>query len=78
MKQLKIKYFGLLTEVTKCEEETIDFSGTLVSELLEILYTKYSALKNINFQVAQNRELVSSEASVIKNEIVLLPPFAGG
>ena len=59
-----IKYFGMLAEVTKCEEETIDFSGTYISELLEALYAKYSNLKDKDFQVAQNKELVSFEDKI--------------
>ena len=75
---LRIKYFGLLAEVTKCEEEVIDFSGNFISELLGNLYTRYSGLKDKDFQVAQNMELVSAEDELTSNEIVLLPPFAGG
>ena len=75
---LTIKYFGLLTEVTNCEEETIDFCGSSIQGLLEELYSKYSQLKGKNFQVAQNQELVSFEDQLTGNEIVLLPPFAGG
>lgn len=73
-----IKYFGMLAEVTKCEEETIDFSGIYISELLETLHAKYSNLKEKSFQVAQDQELVSFEDKLTSNEIVLLPPFAGG
>lgn len=76
--ELKIKYFGLLAEVTNCEEENIFFSGNSISELLENLYTKYSGLKGKDFQVAQNMELVSPEDQVTSKNIMLLPPFAGG
>ena len=34
---INIKYFGLIAEVTKCEEETLSFSGNLISELLNDL-----------------------------------------
>ncbi len=76
--QIKIKYFGMLTEVTNCQEEIIDFSGIYISELLETLYVKYPSLKNKEFQVAQNQELVPDETKLNSNEIVLLPPFSGG
>jgi molybdopterin synthase sulfur carrier subunit len=75
---ITIKYFGLLAEVTNCEEEIIDFSGSRISELLEELYTKYSSLKNKDFQVAQNQELAPFETAILSKEIVLLPPFSGG
>ena len=75
---IHIKYFGLIAEVTHCEEEIISFLGSTISELLDVLHSKYSALKNKNFQVAQNQELVSLETKVSGSEIALLPPFAGG
>lgn len=75
---ITIKYFGQIAEVTKLEEEVIEFSGSLISELLDALYSKYPALKNKDFQVAQNQELVSFETKITGNEIALLPPFAGG
>ncbi len=75
---IKVKYFGQIVEVTKLEEETIEFSGGLISELLDELYSKYPVLKNKDFQVAQNQELVTLETEISGNEIALLPPFAGG
>jgi len=75
---LKIKYFGLLAEITKCNEETLEFSKTSVSDLLEMLIEKYPSLKEKDFQVAQNLEIVSKETILSKSEIALLPPFSGG
>lgn len=75
---INIKYFGQLVEITQIDEESLEFSGSLVSELLETLNTKYSELKNKDFQVAQNQELVSMETELTGAEIALLPPFAGG
>lgn len=75
---IKIKYFGQIAEVTQLEEEFLEFSGTIISELLESLYSKYAVLKNKDFQVAQNQELVSLETKINGSDIALLPPFAGG
>ncbi|WP_067150740.1 MoaD/ThiS family protein [Pseudotamlana agarivorans] len=75
---LTIKYFGLIAEVTQISEETLEFSGKQISELLTLLYAKYEALKTKDFQVAQNQELVATDALVNGQEIALLPPFAGG
>ncbi|QQY81004.1 MoaD/ThiS family protein [Tamlana sp. s12] len=75
---LTIKYFGLIAEVTQISEETLEFSGKQISELLTLLYAKYEALKTKDFQVAQNQELVATDAIVSGQEIALLPPFAGG
>ncbi|GAA3556155.1 MoaD/ThiS family protein [Snuella lapsa] len=75
---ITIKYFGLLTETTQCHEESINFSGDLVSELLETLFSRYPDLRLKNFQVAQNQALVSLNTKLSGNEIALLPPYAGG
>ncbi|MBU3821652.1 MoaD/ThiS family protein [Flavobacteriaceae bacterium XHP0103] len=75
---INIKYFGLLAEVTQQEAETINFEGKLVSELLDVLQSKYPALKNKDFKVAQNQELVSINTEITGQEIAILPPFSGG
>jgi molybdopterin synthase sulfur carrier subunit len=75
---LTIKYFGLLAEITECSEETLEFSKTSVSDLLEVLFEKYPDLKEKDFQVAQNLEIVSKVAILSNTEIALLPPFSGG
>ena len=76
--KITIKYFGWIAEVTQCEEEIIDFSKNLISEVIEFLNSKYPELKTKNFRVAQNQELVSFETKITGSEIALLPPFAGG
>lgn len=75
---LNIKYFGMLAEVTKCQEERVSFSDGTVSELLNTLFNKYPGLKATDFQVAQNQEIISKNSMVSDVEIALLPPFAGG
>lgn len=75
---ITIKYFGQIAEVTQKKEESLEFSGQQISELLNMLYSKYKPLKNKDFQVAQNQELVSVETKITGTEIALLPPFAGG
>lgn len=76
--KLNIKYFGLLAEITQCDEETITFSKASVSELLHMLFEKYPELKDKDFQVAQNNKIVSKTSSINQYEIALLPPFSGG
>ena len=76
--QLNIKYFGLIAELTQCNEETLEFSNTSISELLETLYNKYPELKIKDFQVAQNQEIVSNDTIISGEELALLPPFSGG
>lgn len=75
---LDIKYFGIISEVTGLSDEPMEFNGSTISELLELLYKKYPNLKNKDFQVAQNREITSFETKISGEEIALLPPFSGG
>jgi len=75
---LNIKYFGMLTEVTQCQEETFEFTQKTVSDLLNDLFNKYPLLEEKSFQVAQNQTLVSKDTIISNAEIALLPPFAGG
>jgi len=76
--KLNIKYFGLLAEVTQCNEEEFEFSGSNVSELKVALFQKYNTLKSKDFQIAQKQVLVTNETEITETEIALLPPFAGG
>ncbi|GAA4270107.1 MoaD/ThiS family protein [Hyunsoonleella aestuarii] len=75
---ITIKYFGQIAEVTQKEEEQLEVSKGSVSGLLNTLNTKYSDLKNKDFQIAQNQELVDLDTELTGAEIALLPPFAGG
>lgn len=75
---LKIKYFGLLAEITDRNEETIVFSGSSIADLLDTLIAKYPELKEKDFQVAQDHEIVSKDSMISAQNIALLPPFSGG
>ena len=76
--KLTVKYFGLLAEITQCNEEEIEFSGVMVSDLRKTLYHRYSNLIQKDFQIAQNQVLVTNDTEITATEIALLPPFAGG
>lgn len=75
---ITVKYFGQIAEVTAIEEENIEIEVSSISELLEVLYSKYEGLKSKEFQVAQNQELVTLETKITGEDIALLPPFSGG
>ena len=76
--QLNIKYFGLIAEITKCNEEVLEFSNATISDLKDVLIGKYPELKTKDFQIAQNKEIVSNNTIVSGEEIAILPPFSGG
>lgn len=76
--ELNIKYFGMLAEITNCDEEAMEFSKSSVLDLLKVLYIKYPKLEQTDFKVAQNHELVTINCEINNPEIALLPPFSGG
>jgi molybdopterin synthase sulfur carrier subunit len=76
--KISIKYFGLLAEIADCTEESIEFDGESVSDLRKVLSEKYPELLQVNYQVAQELNIVAEEGEIHSNEIALLPPFAGG
>ena len=76
--KLKIKYFGRLSEVTNCLEEQIEFPEMKVEGVLDLLFQKYPDLKNNEFQVALNNQIVNRNLVVSEGELALLPPFSGG
>lgn len=75
---ITVKYFGLLAQVTGCEEETIAFTKTTIADLLEELREKYPGLTKKDFQVAHALEIAGKETVITDPEIALLPPFSGG
>ena len=75
---ITVKYFGLIAEITKCENEMLSFSKSTISDFLELLFEKYPNLKNKDFQVAQKQELVGLDTLITEDELAILPPFAGG
>lgn len=76
--QLNIKYFGLIAEITTCTEETLELSNATIADLKNVLIGKYPELNTKDFQIAQNKEIVSNETLISGEELALLPPFSGG
>jgi molybdopterin converting factor small subunit len=74
---MNVLLFGMLTDVvgkSKVEIEAAD-----VDSLKENLFKKFPALKKCTFRVAVNQDLVNKNISLkTDDEIVLLPPYAGG
>lgn len=76
--QLNIKYFGFIAEITRCNKETLELSNATIGQLKEVLVDRYPELNTMDFQIAQNKEIVSSNTNVSGEEIAILPPFSGG
>jgi len=75
---IKILFFGILSEETGKSEEEISFSGSL-TELLVLLKQKYPSINNHQFITAVNQDIsLQSKTLSGGDEIALLPPFTGG
>ncbi len=73
---LRLKYFGMIVEALGKETEELDLEIVTVGELKNNFR---SCLKNINFKVAVNYNLVEDNYKLNEHdEVALLPPFAGG
>jgi len=75
---IKVLYFGVTADITGKDSESVpDIPDT--KSLDEKLTGLYPGLKNINYRISVNLEMIF-ENSVLKDgdEVALLPPFAGG
>ena len=75
-----IRYFGQIAEATGCTREQISLVSSDLKELIQTLNEQYD-LERFQKNIAVNQVIVNPEdASPIQDtdEIVLLPPFAGG
>jgi molybdopterin converting factor small subunit len=78
MERLKVKSFGLLTDVIG--QDSIDFDFVYNTDELRLkLIEAYPRLKQLTFSIAVNKKLISQITALeIGDEIALLPPFSGG
>lgn len=78
--QIKLLYFAQISEKTGVSNEILEVADDSTSDvLLEILYTKYPALKGMTFKLAVDQNLINSSVKLkTGDEVALLPPFAGG
>jgi molybdopterin converting factor small subunit len=80
MLSIKIKYFGMIGEKTKKDNEIINIKESVtIKELKSVILHKHPGLKKLDFQIARNLSIAAEDEKVIDNdELALLPPFAGG
>jgi len=83
---ITIRYYGIAQDITGANVEKTEWTGSL-KDLLDNLYKQYPALNNTKIRVSYNlkilsqEEIVSAAANAILSdgdEVVFLPPFAGG
>ncbi|NUM31201.1 MAG: MoaD/ThiS family protein [Bacteroidetes bacterium] len=75
---LKILFFGQLTDITKKNEIITPFFED-TNTLINFLEKEYKGLKNAEYTLAVNKNIVKENKVLHQNdEIALLPPFSGG
>ena len=75
--QITIKAFGQLADILGNSEITLDAAN--IDELKAVLCGNYPALQYIKYAIAVNKQMISHNVSLAKNDTVaLLPPFSGG
>ncbi len=78
--KLKIRYYGLLTDITQCEMEMIEMYGKITTaNLISTLHEKYPDFnKHSIVYFANGKKLEQGENISSMTEIDCMPPFAGG
>ena len=77
--KLKIRYYGLLTDVTHCEMEMIEKYGITTANLITFLQEKYPDFRRHSIvYFANGKKLEQTENISSIKEIDCMPPFAGG
>ncbi len=75
---MKIKIFGILTEVVNSELE-VHQDITTLDELKTYLLLHYPNLNNFTYKIVVNHVVPNSNCILNPgDEIALLPPFTGG
>jgi molybdopterin converting factor subunit 1 len=78
---IQLKYFGLVADITKKNEEQFHIESEVNS--LHLVQSKieehYPEIRNTTYSFAVNQSLTKEDIVINEgDEIALLPPFAGG
>ncbi len=78
--KINLKYFGLVSEIAKTNEEFLDIGKQASSEdLSRLLEEKYNNLYEVDYRMAINKTLINKSVELAENDTVaILPPFSGG
>ena len=80
--EITVKYFGIIADITQKKEEVflIDNDFLSAKELESKIKINYPKILDIKYLIAINKSIISNCDSVLynKDEVALLPPFAGG
>ena len=78
--RITVKYFGSIVDATNCDFEEFEVNTTsTVEHLNKLILSKYKPLKDAVYTLVCNKKIIQNNQPLkAKDEIALLPPFAGG
>lgn len=78
MKKINVLFFGEFVDITG--QSLINVNNVKdILELKKFLFKKYPNIKNKRFSISINKKLVNKNIELKnKDEVAILPPFAGG
>ena len=75
---MTVLFFGSLAEITGNAEVEFEFCDS-TDKLKEQIFNRFPGIKNQNFKIALNHEVVNGNETIrAGDELALLAPFAGG
>jgi molybdopterin synthase sulfur carrier subunit len=80
MDTITVKYFGEIAEATNCNEEQVTTQSNKLSDVIKALCVKHN-LERFPMIIALNQNLIDLSDDINinnKDELAILPPFAGG
>jgi molybdopterin synthase sulfur carrier subunit len=79
--RVTLKYFGLLAEITNCNEEQLELNAnapTLLG-LKNTIENRFPDFQKTAYSIALNHSLCNDEVALKEADVIaFLPPFAGG
>lgn len=78
---IRIRYFGKLTDITRCNEELFDTQiNAKLRTVIDDLFSKHPELKVATYTIFVNNKKSDLNNTTLNqdDEIVLMPPFSGG
>ena len=79
--EITVKYFGIIADITEKKEEIffVDEQGNTLNKLQSSIEIKYPKILDINYSLAINKLFSNCDIQLNnKDEVALMPPFAGG
>lgn len=78
MMKIRVKFFGVLSEVVGENDIVIKGNSTLL-QLKQSIIDRHPSLKDYKYRISVNRVIIGADHKLNEgDEVAFLPPFAGG